>query len=437
VNRFAKTLLTLLIASLAVEASAQVAIRGKTIHTMAGAPISDGIVVIQDGKISAIGRADQIKVPDGYKVLEAAVVTPGLIDARSTVGLSGILNTPEDSDQLERSAPIQPELRAIDAYNATDPLIEWIRSFGVTTVHTGHAPGELISGQTLIAKTRGGTVEEAVIVPAKAIAATLGAAAQKEGGKSPGTRGKSVAMLRGELIKAREYLDKQRRAEEAAAKAAAADKDKAAESKADEKGKADAAKPAAPSDPPPRDLRLEALTSVLKGELPLMIAADRSLDIASALRLAKEFNIRLWLDGASESYLLIDDIKAAGVPVISHPPMQRSIGERENLSMETAAKLVHAGIPVGLQSGFEAYVPKTRVVLFEAGIAAGNGLTFDEALRTITIDAAKILGIDGRVGSLEVGKDGDVALYDGDPFEYTTHCTGCVIEGVVVSEVKR
>jgi imidazolonepropionase-like amidohydrolase len=360
-----------------------------------------------------------------------------LIDARSTVGLSGILNTPEDSDQLERSAPIQPELRAIDAYNATDPLIEWIRSFGVTTVHTGHAPGELISGQTLIAKTRGGTVEEAVIVPAKAIAATLGAAAQKEGGKSPGTRGKSVAMLRGELIKAREYLDKQRRAEEAAAKAGAAEKEKVAESKADDKGKADAAKPAAPSDPPPRDLRLEALASVLKGELPLMIAADRSLDIASALRLAKEFNIRLWLDGASESYLLIDDIKAAGVPVISHPPMQRSIGERENVSMETAAKLVHAGIPVGLQSGFEAYVPKTRVVLFEAAIAAGNGLTFDEALRTITIDAAKILGIDGRVGSLEVGKDGDVALYDGDPFEYTTHCTGCVIEGVVVSEVKR
>jgi imidazolonepropionase-like amidohydrolase len=105
--------------------------------------------------------------------------------------------------------------------------------------------------------------------------------------------------------------------------------------------------------------------------------------------------------------------------------------------METAAKLVHAGILVGLQSGFEAYVPKTRVVLFEAAIAAGNGLTFDEALRTITIDAAKILGIDGRVGSLEVGKDGDVALYDGDPFEYTTHCTGCVIEGAVVSEVKR
>jgi imidazolonepropionase-like amidohydrolase len=435
-NMFAKTLLAVLPCLIAADASAQVAVRGKTIHTMAGAPITDGIIVIQDGKITAIGRADQIAVPQGFKLLEAAVVTPGLIDAHSTVGLSGILNSPHDQDQLEGSAPIQPELRAIDAYNAADPLIDWIRSFGVTTIHTGHAPGELISGQTLIAKMRGDTVAEAVIVPAKAIAATLGSAAQKTGGKSPGTRGKSIAMLRAELIKAKEYLDKQRRAAEATAKAVETEKP-AADKSAETKKPDEAAKPAEKIDPPPRDLRLEALASVLKGEMPLMITMDRSLDIASALRLAKEFNIRIWLDGACESYLLIDDIKAAGVQVISHAPMQRAFGERENLSMETTARLVHAGIPVALQSGFEAYVPKTRVVLFEAAVAAANGLTFDEALRTVTLDAAKILGIEGRVGSLEVGKDGDIALYDGDPFEYTTHCTGCVIEGEVVSEIKR
>src|SRR5207237_6083463 len=116
--------------------------------TMAGTPIDDGMVVIQDGKITAIGQANQIAVPQGFRVLEAKVVTPGLIDAHSTVGFSGILNHPHDQDQLERSAPIQPELRAIDAYNAGEDLIEWIRSFGVTTVHAGHAPGELMSGQT-------------------------------------------------------------------------------------------------------------------------------------------------------------------------------------------------------------------------------------------------------------------------------------------------
>jgi imidazolonepropionase-like amidohydrolase len=401
--------LTTIVALACGTACGQIAIRGKLVHTMAGPPIKDGMVVIQDGKITAIGVASQIAVPQGFKVLEAAVVTPGLVDAHSTVGFSGILNQPHDQDQLEHSAPLQPELRAIDAFNAKEALLEWVRSFGVTTVHAGHAPGELISGQTLVAKTVGGTVADSVIVESAAVAATLGAGGIKIDGKSPGTRGKSIAMLRSELIKAREYLDKQKRA------AAAGDK----------------------GEPPARDLRLETLGRVLNGELPLMITTQRSNDIASALRLAEEFKIKIWLDDAAEAFLLVDEIKAAGVPVLVHPTMTRSFGEHENLSFETASKLVAAGIPVALQSGYESYVPKTRVVLFEAALAAANGLSFEQALRTITIDAARILGVDKRVGSLEVGKDGDAALYDGDPFEYTTHCTGTVIEGRVVSDVVR
>jgi imidazolonepropionase-like amidohydrolase len=115
--------------------------------------------------------------------------------------------------------------------------------------------------------------------------------------------------------------------------------------------------------------------------------------------------------------------------------MKRAVGEAENISMTTASLLADAGIPVALQSGFEAYVPKTRVLLFEAGLAAARGLGPERALRAITIDAARLLGIDARVGSLEPGKDGDLALYDGDPFEYTTHCLGAVIEGQVFSGV--
>jgi len=434
--------LTLLIAG-SPAALAQIAVRGKVIHTMAGPPIENGVIVIEGGKITAIGRADLIAIPEGIRTVEAAVVTPGLIDAHSTLGFSGILNTPHDQDQLESSAPIQPELRAIDAYNAGDDLIDWVRGFGVTTIHAGHAPGELISGQTLVAKTRGDTVDDAVIVPSKAIAATIDNSAHKTGGKSPGTRGKAIAMLRAELIRAREYLDKQERTAKAAAKAEAKKDDGEAkegdEQDADKKDdeKSDDKKETSKPDPPARDLRLEILGRVLKKEQSLLITCDRAQDIASALRLAKEFDIPIWLDGAAESYLLVDEIKAAGIPVISHPPMQRSIGERENLSFETASKLVAAGIPVALQSGFESYVPKSRVVLLEAALAAANGLSFEQALRTITIDAAKILGIADRVGSLEVGKDGDVALYDGDPFEYTTHCTGTIIEGELVSDTPR
>jgi imidazolonepropionase-like amidohydrolase len=117
--------------------------------------------------------------------------------------------------------------------------------------------------------------------------------------------------------------------------------------------------------------------------------------------------------------------------------MKRAVEETQNLSFDTAGTLHAAGIPIALQSGFEDYVPKTRVVLYEAGVAAAHGLGPDAALRAMTLDAAKLLGVDARVGSLAVGKDGDLALYDGDPLEYTTHCVGTVIDGVVVFEGKR
>jgi len=399
-------LLCALALALARAAAGQVAIRGDLVYTQAGEPIRDGVVVIRNGKIEAVGPASQVGVPEGVRLLRARVVTPGLIDAHSVVGLSGSLNQPHDQDQLDKAAAIQPELRAIDAYDAREKLVEWLRGFGVTTIHTGHGPGALISGQTMVAKTRGGTVDQAVIVPTAMIAATLGeSAVEKDEKKSPGTRSKAVAMLREELVKAQEYQRK--------------------------RGAADETKR------PERNLKLDALGMLLKEEVPLMVTAHRHQDILSALRLAKEFGIRLVLDGGAESYLLVDELKAAKVPVIVHPTMTRAAGELENLSMTTAATLKRAGIPIALQSGYESYVPKTRVVLYEAAVAASHGLGAADALAAITIDAAKLLGLEKRLGSLEVGKDGDVALYDGDPFEYTTHCVGVVIDGQVVSEVVR
>ncbi len=381
----------------APEALAQLAVRGETIHTMAGPAIKDGVVLIRNGKIEKIGAASQIKIPDGYKQLSARVVTPGLIDAHTVVGLAGYLNQPHDQDQLERSTAMQPELRAFDAYNARERLIEYLRSYGVTTIHTGHSPGALISGQTMIIKTEGDVDDpRAVLNPSAMIAATLGNSAIAPQGKSPGTRSKMVAMLRGELLKAREYQSKQAGAEDKR---------------------------------PARDLHLEALVRVLKGEMPLLVTAYRAGDILSALRVAKEFDIRIVLDGAAESYLVTEQIKAANVSVILHPTMARAVGEAENLSFETAATLHKAGIPVALQSGYENYVPKTRVVLFEAAVAAANGLTFEQALASITSDAARILGINNRVGTLEAGKDADLALFDGDPFEYTTHVTAVILDG--------
>lgn len=398
-----------LAASAATEAPAaraqNLAIRAGTIHTMAGPPISDGVIIIRDGRVERLGPAASTPVPEGFRLLTARVATPGLVDAHSVVGLAGYLNQPHDQDQLERSAPMQPQLRAIDAYNAQETLVGWLRGLGVTTIHTGHGPGALVSGQTLIAKTRGATVDEAVVVPMAMIASNLGPSALAEKEKSPGTRAKQMSMLRAALIRADEYRKKQ-------------------------------TVPAG-TDKPARDLELEALASVLDGKTPLLVTVNRAQDILSALRLAGEFKIRVVLDGAAEAYLVLDEIRRAGVPVILHPTMARAFDERENLSFESAARLRAAGIRFALQSGYEGYVPKTRVVLFEAGIAAANGLAFAEALAAITVDAAAILGVGDRVGSLERGKDGDVALFDGDPFEYSTHVTGVVIEGVVVSETNR
>jgi imidazolonepropionase-like amidohydrolase len=398
-------LVTFSLAASSQTALAQTAVRGETVHTMAGEPIKDGVVLIRGGKIEQVGPASQIRVPADYRVVNAKVVTPGLIDARTVVGLAGYLNQPHDQDQLETSAPMQPELRAIDSYNAREKLVEWLRSYGVTTMHTGHGPRALISGQTMIVKTQGEGAASEVISPSAMIAVTLGSAGLGQNGRSPGTRSKAIAMLRAELLKAQEYQSKWSSAPE------------------DKK--------------PNRELRMETLARVIKGEMPLLVNVHRAHDILAALRLAKEFNIKMVLDGASEAYLVVDQIKAAGVPVIIHPTMSRAGGESENLSMETAGTLLKAGIPVALQSGFEGYVPKTRVVLFEAGVAAANGLTFSEALATVTINAARILGIASRTGSLEAGKDADVVLFDGDPFEYASHVTAVIIDGRIVSQDAR
>ena len=380
-----------------VNAHAQIAVKGETVWTMAGEPIANGVVLIKAGKIEAVGPATSVSIPANYRVLSAKVVTPGLIDAHTVIGLNGYLNQPHDQMALDGGASFQPELRATDSYNAEEKLIEVVRQYGVTTIHTGHQPGALASGQTMIAKTWGKNVDEAAIVPTAMIAITLGPGANASG-RSPGTRAKQVSMLRAELIKAQENEAKTEKA---------------------------------------KDLRSLIMARVIKREIPLLITAEASQDIFTALRIAKEFNIKIVLDGAADGHLITNEIKASGFPVIVHATMARPGGDRANLSVENASKLRAAGIPIALQSGFEGYVPKTRIVLFEAAMAAANGLSQRDALASITIDAAKLLGIDSRVGSIAAGKDADIAMYDGDPFEFTSHCTGTIINGIVVSEVVK
>lgn len=377
-------------------ADAQIAVKGETVYTVSGDAIQNGIVLVRDGKIEAVGSADDVDIPSDYEVREAKVVTPGLIDARTVVGLAGYYNQDHDQDQLETSNAVQPELRAIDSYNAREFLVGHLMQEGITTIHTGHGPGAVISGQTMIAKTSGQTVDESLVDSSTTLAVTFGPSVERNF-DSPGTRAKAVAVLRQDLIKAQDYAEKR-----------AAGEDQS------------------------RDLKLEALADLLDGKITALMSAHTAHDIMTALRIQREFGFPMILEGASEAYLVLDEIKEADIPVVIHPLMIRPYGESKNANMETPARLKEAGIPFAFQSGYVGYVPKTRVAKFEAAIAAANELGFENTLYALTLGAAEILGIDDRVGSLEEGKDADIVLFDGDPFEYVTHVNGVIINGEVV-----
>jgi imidazolonepropionase-like amidohydrolase len=379
---------------------AQIAIKGDLIYTMTGAPIKNGVILIKDGKIDAVGAATAVQVPQSYKVYSAKVVTPGLVDAHTSVGLAGIYNVSSDQQELERTSPIQPELRALDSYNPNEELISWVRNYGTTTINTGHAPGALVSGQTMIVKTSPDGFKS-ILDTTSMVVFTVGSSVG-DNFSSPKTSAKGIAMLRSELQAAQAYTKKM--------------------------ANADASKR------PERNLKMETLAAVLKGEHRALITANKANDILTALRLKKEFNLDMVLDGAAESYMVIEEIKAAGVPVVLHPTMSRANGESKNISFETASVLAKAGIPVAIQSGFEQYVPRARVILFEASVAVANGMTTEQALAAVTTTPAKILGQEKRVGALAKGMDADVVLYDGDPFEYLTHVCTVIIDGKVVSD---
>jgi len=183
---------------------------------------------------------------------------------------------------------------------------------------------------------------------------------------------------------------------------------------------------------PSRDQKLEALGPLVAGTIPAIFTVYRADDIITAIRIGSEFHLKYMLAHVTEGYLVRDEIHKAGVPCLVGPIMERPESPQTvNATYEIAALLEQAGIPMALMTGHEGYVPKNRVLLFEAAIAAGNGLGMEKALRAVTIEAAQILGIQDRVGSLTSGKDADVVLFDGDPFEYTSHVLGVIVSGQV------
>jgi imidazolonepropionase-like amidohydrolase len=373
------------------------------IHPIATAPIVDGAILIENGKIRYVGPRAGLKYPEGTPVLTAREVTPGLIDAHTVVGLSGKVNVPADQDQDELSDPNQADLRVLDSFNPNEPLLQFLCEQGVTVVNAVPGRANVIAGQTGVFRTWGRTAEQMTIRFPAGVLVNLGEVPkQSYPNKMPTTRMGTANLVRTALTQAQGNARNRRTTK---------DNDK----------------------PPPRNLKLEALEPVLEKKIPLLVSAHRADDIATALRLAREFQVRTILHLATEGYLIADTIAESGAPVVVHPTMQRvSTMETFHSHLGNAAALADRKIPVAIGTGFEGYVPKTRVLRHEAAIAMVHGLGFEGALRAVTLDAARILEIDDRFGSIEVGKVADLVLYDGDPFEHTTHVLNTLINGRVV-----
>jgi imidazolonepropionase-like amidohydrolase len=382
-------------------AANRLAIFAGRIHTVANGTIVNGVILIEDGKITAVGKQGAVAVPAATRILSAAEVTPGLIDPHTVVGLSGRLNTPADQDQDEASDPNQADLRVLDGFNPNEGLLEFLRNNGVTTIHAMPGRVNVFAGQSGVFHTYGRTAEQAKLRFPAGLLVNLGETPKAAyPNKAPTTRMATAALIRSSFSQAKDYARK----------------------RSDDPAKT------------PHNLKLDALQPALEKKLPVIFSAHRADDLATALRIAEEFQLKAILDLATEGYLVADRVAAAKAPVIVHPTMQRIAGSMETLNSHVgnAAVLADRGVSVTIGTGFEGYVPKTRVVRFEMAMAAVNGLGRERALRAVTLDAAKLLEIDDRVGSIEAGKLADLALFDGDPLEHATHVTQTIIDGKVV-----
>ena len=382
------------------------AVKAERLHTGTGAVIRNGVVVLKDGLIEFVGPADGVTLKD-VPTTEARDVTPGLIDPFAVVGLTGAWNISADQDQDEISDPNQADLRVLDGFNPNEPLLDFLIANGTTVVHTVPGRQGVIAGQSAVFRIDGTPAEKAGLKVPSAILVNLGEtpkATFKD--KGPATRMAVARLVRDAFAKAQEKSQK-------------------------------LAKPAEGEDKAPAaSAKVDALIPAVQGKVPVYFAAHRADDIATALRIAAEFKLRPVIALGTEAYRMADVLKTAGVPVVVHPTMQRAGGSMETMHsyLGNAAVLADQGIPISLCTSFEGYVPKTRVLRYEAAIAAANGLGANRALKAVTLDAAKILGIDAQYGSLEKGKVADLVLYDGDPFEHATHVTHTFVGGKLAYE---
>jgi len=380
------------------------AIVGGKIITMQGGYYPKGTVLMENGKITAVG--EKIPVPDGADVYDAVgqVVMPGFIDAHTHLGMLEEVFREEGDDLNENTDPITPHLRAIDAINPLDLGFQDALAGGVTTVVTGPGSANILGGEMLVLKTLGTVVDDMVIQYPIGLKAALGENPKRSYGqrkKTPVTRMASAALLRETLVRGIEYIKKMERAS---------------------RGEGEY---------PERDLKLETVARVLRREVPLRVHAHRADDIMTALRIGSEFNLQLVIEHCTEGHLVANKLARAGVPAVIGPVIvNRAKVELQNRSLETAAVLAGYGVNFAIMTDHP--VVPIQYLSISAGLAVRGGLSEEQALRAITIDPARILGLEHRIGSIAPGKDGDIVVLSGHPFDLRTVVKRVYVSGISV-----
>lgn len=377
------------------------------IKTMTGTDYHRGIIRTQNGKITQVGDMGRIAVTpeEGEEVLdvEGALVLPGLIEPHCHMGITEEKKGKEGDDCNENINPITPHLRAIDAINSMDAAFDDAVRAGITAAMIGPGSTNVVGGQFAVLKTKGRRVDDLIVKAPAAMKVAFGENPKgnySDQNKSPITRMAIAGMLRKELFEAGQYLERKERAV---------------------KG----------GEIFQEDFNRECWIPVLKGEIPLKAHVHRVDDIFTAIRIAREFRVRLTLDHCSEGHLIAEELATEGFPAIVGPDLTcRNKIEVQNMNFKTAGILNRAGVMIAMTTDHP--VSRIQFLPLCAGMAVKAGLPLEEGYRSITIHPAVICGVEHRLGSIEVGKDGDFAIYDGNPMEVFTHTLYTIIDGEVV-----
>lgn len=377
-------------------------IKNGKIFTMTGKNYENGCILINEDKIIEVG--ENIEIENDLEVIDAkgGWVIPGIVDAHCHIGLKEEGMGFEGSDINESTDPITPHLRAIDGINPLDTAFKEAIKAGITTVMTGPGSANVIGGQFVAMKTKGICIDDMIIKAPAAMKIAFGENPKRvynSKGKMPMTRMATAALLRETLTKAKNYKQKK--------------------DSAQIKG-----------DSFDIDLKMEALIPVLQKKIPLKAHAHRADDMLTAIRIAKEFDLLLTLDHCTEGEIIAEYIKKAEVPVIVGPTLTfKGKIETKNKSFTTPGVLCRKGIKVAIMTDHPVipieYLPMC------AGLAVKEGWDLEEAMRAITINAAEIIGVEDRVGSIEKGKDADIAIFDGNPLDSLTKTMYTIINGKV------